>query len=195
MTADVTLQRLAALRRRREQRALEALVVQAGLLRRAEQQAEEAAHAARRQVDAARTRERELIGSFAGRAVSQATIIRTQMELDRATLETTRLRAAVARAQANLLKEQSARAEAGANFRLRQRAAAKLNLVCEQETARRSRWDRALNEAENEDRPTLPSGAAGVPPAFPLACASVKRAGGTPAVPGSKGGIIAGPPP
>ena len=40
---SVMLRRLAALRRQREQRALEALTVQTGLLRRAEQQAEDAA--------------------------------------------------------------------------------------------------------------------------------------------------------
>jgi hypothetical protein len=152
VTADATLQRLAALRRRREQQALEALVVQAGLVRRAQQQVEEAARAARRHLHEARAKERELISSLAGRAVSQAAIIRTQTELDRAALETARLRAAVARAQANLLNRQSARAEAGANFRLRQRAATKLNFACEQEAARRSRWDAALNEAEDEDR-------------------------------------------
>jgi hypothetical protein len=55
-------------------------------------------------------------------------------------------------AQANLLNQQNAHAEASATFRLRQRAAAKLALVCEQEGARRSRWDAALNEAEDEDR-------------------------------------------
>jgi hypothetical protein len=63
----------------------------------------------------------------------------------------------VARAQANLLNQRSARTEAGANFRLRQRAAAKLNFACEQEAARRSRWDAALNEAEDEDRAPLPT--------------------------------------
>jgi hypothetical protein len=152
VSADVALRRLANLRRVREQRALEALLAQAGLVRQAEQQAEAAEHAARRHVDAARARERELTRTVAGRAVSYADIIRMQIELDRAALETARLRAAVVRAQANLLNQQNARAEASAKFRLRQRAAAKLALVCEQESAARSRWDAALNEAEDEDR-------------------------------------------
>ena len=151
MTADVTLQRLAALRRRREQRALEAIIVQAGLVRHAQRQVDEAARAARHHLNETRAKERELIGSLAGHAVSYATIIRTQTELDRAALEMARQRAAVGRAQANLLNQQSARAEAGANFRRCQRAAAKLNFACEQEAARRSRWDAALNEAEDED--------------------------------------------
>jgi hypothetical protein len=152
VTADVALQRLAGLRRVREQRALEALLVQARLLRLAEQEAQAAEHAAQRHVDAARARERELISALAGRAVSHAAIVRIQMELDRAALETAQLRSAAVRAQANLLNQQNARAEASATFRLRQRAAAKLALVCEQEGARRSRWDAALNEAEDEDR-------------------------------------------
>jgi hypothetical protein len=162
VTADVALERLADLRRVREQRALEALVVQAGLLRQAEQQAEAAEHAAQRHVDAARARERELTCTLAGRTVSYAAIIRIQIELDRAALETARLRAAAVRAQANLLNQQDARAEASAKFRLRQRAAAKLALVCEQESARRSRWEVALNEAEDEDRSATVT--AGPPP-------------------------------
>jgi hypothetical protein len=158
VTADLTLQRLAVLRHRSAQRALEALVVQVDLLRRAERQAAETTSSTRRHLHEARDRERELINSLAGRAVSHATIIRTQTELDRAALETVRLRAATARAQANLLNRRNARAEAAANFRRRQRAATALDLVCKQEAARGSRWDAALNEAEDEDRaPTLPS--------------------------------------
>jgi len=152
VTADVALQRLADLRRVREQHALEALLVQAALLRQAEQQAEAAEHAAQRHVEAARAREHELRSSLVGRAVSYATILRVQIELDRATLETVRLRAAAMRAQATVVNQQNAHAEASAKFRLRQRAAAKLALVCEQESARRSRWDVAVNEAEDEDR-------------------------------------------
>jgi hypothetical protein len=152
VNADVALQRLHDLRRGRERRALEALLVQAGLLRQAEQQAEAAARAAQRQADTARARERELISAVAGWAVSYAAIVRIQTELDRAALETAQLGAAAARAQANLLKQQSTRAEASARFRLRQRAAAKLALVCEQESTRKSRWDAALSEAEDEDR-------------------------------------------
>lgn len=152
MTADGALQRLRDLRRVREQRALDALLVQAALLREAEQQARAAEHAAQRHADATRARERELIGALAGRAVSHAAIVRIQTELDRAALETAQLRSAKVRAQANLLNQQNARAEAGATFRLRQRAAAKLAVICEQEGARRSRWDLALNEADDEDR-------------------------------------------
>ncbi|HLK82481.1 MAG TPA: hypothetical protein VKT99_13460 [Xanthobacteraceae bacterium] len=152
MTADLTLQRLAVLRRRSAQRALEAVIMQAQLLRRAEREAEQAARSARRHLNEARAKERELINSLAGRPVPQAAIIRTQTELDRAALETVRLRAATTRAQANLLNRQNARAEAGANFRRRQRAATALDLICREEAGRRSQRDAALNEAEEEDR-------------------------------------------
>jgi hypothetical protein len=152
VTADIVLQRLAALRRRSEQRALEALVVQADLCRRTEQQLEEAARSTARHLREARTRERQLIGSLTGRTVSLATVIRVQMEIDRATLETARLRAAQARTQVALLTQQGARAEASANFRRRQRAVIKIDLAHKQEIARKSRWDAACDEAEDEDR-------------------------------------------
>jgi len=99
-----------------------------------------------------------LISALAGRAVSHAAIARIQTELDGAALETAQLRSEAARAQANLLNQQNAHAEAGATFRLRQRAAAKLALVCEQEGARRSRWDAALSEADDEDRNATTAG-------------------------------------
>jgi hypothetical protein len=145
------LQRLAALRRSREQRALEALTAQAGLVRRAEQQAEDTARAVSDQVRRARARERELIGALSGRAMPLAAFLRARMELDGAVIETARLRAAAARARVDLLAGQRARAEALANFQRRQRATAKLDMACEQEAARLSRWEAALTDAENED--------------------------------------------
>jgi hypothetical protein len=145
------LQRLAALRRVREQRALEALTVQAGLVRCAEQQAEEAARSVGDQIRQARARERELIGALAGRAVSQSAIMRAQTELDSAALETARLRAVAARAQADLLKQQRDRAEALAKYQRRQRATAKIDIACEEEAARLSRRETALSDAEHED--------------------------------------------
>jgi hypothetical protein len=168
VTADVTLQRLAVLRRRSAQRALDALIVQAQLLRQAEQQVEQAVRSARRHLLEARAKERELINSLAGRPVAHAAIIRAQTELDRTALETVRLRAATARAQANLLNRQNARTEAGANFRRRQRAATALDLICQREAARRSRWDAAVNESEEEDRALLPTLLFSPSPPFPL---------------------------
>jgi hypothetical protein len=147
----VELQRLTALRRGREQRALEALIVQAGLLQRAEQLARETARAAHDQVVQVRARERELIGALCGRTVSLPAILRVQTELDKATLDTARLRAAAARAQVDLLASRRARTEALANFQRRQRATEKLHMACKQEAAWLSRWEAALSDAEHED--------------------------------------------
>jgi hypothetical protein len=147
----VELQRLAALRRSREQRALEALTVQAGLLHRAEQQNEEAARAMHDQVRQARARERELIDALSGRAVSLAAILGAQAELDQVAAETDRRRAAVVRAEADLLAGRRARAEALAEFQRRQRATEKLDIACKQETTRQLRRETALSDAEHED--------------------------------------------
>ena len=103
-----------------------------------------------------------MISALAGRSVSYAAIVGIQMELDRTALETAQLRSDAADAQTNLLNRQNAHAEASATFRLRQRAAVKLALVCDEQVARGSRWDAALNEAEDEDRTATTS--AGPPP-------------------------------
>lgn len=148
---SIVLQRLAALRRRREKQALEVLSVQAGLLQRTAQKAEETAQAVRDHVHHSRVRERELIGALGERSVSQAAIVRIQMELDRAALDTAQLRAAAARAQADMSTSQRARAEAHAKFRTRQRATAKIEFARRQKTMRLLRWDAALSDVEGED--------------------------------------------
>jgi hypothetical protein len=148
---SVVLQRLADLRRRREQRALEALTVQADLLRQAERKAEAAAQSVRDQLHQASVRERELIGALAKCAVSPTAIFRIQMELDGVALETARLRAAAARAQADVSTSQRARADARDTLQMRQRALAKIEHVRKQETARLLRRDEALGDAEGED--------------------------------------------
>jgi hypothetical protein len=146
------LQRLAALRRLREQQAMEALSIQVGLVRQAEHRAEEAERSMQNHVRKSAARERELVGKLAGRAVSLMEIARTQLELDAAVFETTRLRADVAQAQADVATRRSARAEALAKYQSRQRATAKLDIVCKQEAARQTRWNEAVGEAEIEDR-------------------------------------------
>ena len=152
MNADSCLNRLAALRRHREQRALDLVVAQNERCRQAERNAEAAADAAFRQVAAARARERSMIEPLIGQAVSRAAITRVQTEIAKLALETARLRAASASSQAALLDQRKAYAEAQANFRLRQQAAAKLTLVLQQETARQAPRRMALKELEDEDR-------------------------------------------
>lgn len=149
MTA--VLQRLADLRRRREERALDALTVETGLLRHAEHHVDETQHSLRDHLDRALARERELVGALSGRAVSVTDIIRVQTELDMAAHETVPLRAAALQAQADLATRQSAHRESRANYFRRQRATTKLDRVREQEAARQSRRDAARSDSENED--------------------------------------------
>jgi hypothetical protein len=145
------LQRLAALRRLREQRAREALTAQTHLLRRAEHRAEGAARAVSEHVRETVERERALTGAVAGRAVQASAIVRIQLELDGAALETAQRRAVEAQALSDLARQQRIRAEALANFQLRQRAMARLDHVRKEETARQIRWHAALSDVEAED--------------------------------------------
>ena len=153
-----TWQRLATLRRRREQRALEALSLQTALLRRAEQQAADAARAVQDYIRETRARERALIGTLAGRPASAVAILRVQLELDGAVLETTRRRAAEIQARAHLRLRQSARAESFADFQLRQRARTKIDLLSKEQHTRQMLRDAALSDAETEDHSTAAAG-------------------------------------
>jgi hypothetical protein len=151
------LQRLATLRHQREQRALEALSVQTILLRRAEQQANDAARAVQDHIRETRARERALIGALAG-PVSAAAILRIQLELDGAAFETGRRRAAEAQAQADLQSLRSARGASVADFQSRQRARTKIDLLMKEERARQTLRDAALSDAEIEDHGAAAAG-------------------------------------
>jgi hypothetical protein len=152
VTAKSPLDRLAALRRSAKERALELAIQQNERCRLAEHKADESADAVVRQISEARLRERSLVGPLIGRPVSPAAIIRAQAEVARAALETARLRGAAASAQAALLDQRNERATAQQHFRARQRAAMKLDLLLQQETARRSLRQLALSEHDDEDR-------------------------------------------
>jgi hypothetical protein len=152
VTANTALDRLAALRRNAEQRALELVILQNERCQLAEYKADESADAVLRQVSEARLRERSLLGQLIGRPVSPAAITRVQAEIARAALETARLRSVAASAQAVLLDQRKERATAQQYFRKRQQAAMKLDLLLQQETARRSLQQVALSESDAEDR-------------------------------------------
>jgi len=152
VSTESRLNQLAMLRRHREQRALDLVIAQNERCRQAESEAEAAAGAASRQAAAARAHERSLLEPLIGHAVSRAAITRVQTEIARLALETARLRAAAASTQASLLDQRKAYAAAQRNFRLRQHAAAKLDLVLQQETARRALRQTALTELDDEDR-------------------------------------------
>ncbi len=151
MTATSLLERLAALRRNAEQRALELVILQNERCRLAEHKAAESADAVLRQVSEARLHERSLLDPLVGRPVSAAAVTRAQAEIARAALESARLRSVAASAQAALLDQCKRRATAQRYFRARQRAAMKLGLLLEQETARRSLRQVALSERDDED--------------------------------------------
>jgi hypothetical protein len=148
----VMLQRLAALRRQREQRALEALAVQTSRLRQAEQQAADAVRAVQDHIRDSHARERALINTMAGQPVSTTAILRIQLELDGAVREMVRRRAAETEARANLQTRQSTRAASLADFTLRQRSRNKIDLLSKEEHARQALRDAALGEADAEDR-------------------------------------------
>jgi hypothetical protein len=152
VTAKTLLDRLAALRRNAEQRALELVILQNEQCRLAEHKADESTDAVLRQVSEARLRERSLLSPLIGRSVSQAAITRVQTEIARAALETARLRSAAASAQAALSDQRNRRATVQESFRARRRAAMKLGLLLQQETARRSLQQLALSECDDDDR-------------------------------------------
>jgi hypothetical protein len=140
------------LRRNAKERALELAIAQNERCRLAEHEADESADAVVRQVSEARLRERSLLGPLIGRAVSPAAIIRAQAAVARVALETARLRGLAASAQAALLDQRKERATAQQHFRARQKAAMKLDVLLKQETTRRSLWQVALSERDDEDR-------------------------------------------
>lgn len=154
MTAHAALDRLAALRRKAEQRALELLEAQNERCRLMERKAAESAAAVSAQAAEARAREHGLVGTLIGRAVSPRAILRVQAEVTRAALETTRLREDAARAQAALQDQREAQAAAQRHYRGCRQEAMKLDLLLQQQAARRALRQRALGECDDEDRGT-----------------------------------------
>jgi hypothetical protein len=145
------LEGLAALRRQRERQAMEALTVQAGALRRAEQSRADAARAVRDHLNEMQAKERALIGTVAGRVVLPEAIRQIQAELDGAGIEAARRREAEVQAASDLQRHRNIHAETLANFQSRQRAVTKLDHLREEETARQRRWQAALGDADAED--------------------------------------------
>jgi chromosome segregation ATPase len=150
--ADTILNRLLALRRHHERRALEDTILRDGHCRRAQQQIDDARDAIARHLSASRINERRLIGSVLGRTVSQSAIGRLQAELDVAAAEQDVLRAAQASAQSALREHDAAREAARAEFRRRQHAVIRLDHLLQRRTVRDARRRLALAEAADDDR-------------------------------------------
>lgn len=153
---SVLLERLAGLRRRREQRALEALTVSAAQLRRAQEIAAEAAGLVQHQRTAAAVRERQLLAAMNGRPVPLGEMLKVQLELDMAVLLGLRLQTAQTQANSEVEARASAHTEALAAYRQRQRAADKLDIACRQEAARELLKAEAAADAEGEDQHAAP---------------------------------------
>ncbi len=147
MSAKV-LPRLLALRRLNEKKALDELIRCQAASRRCEEQAREASAVVRQHVAASQLRERQLLGSVAGQAVSLFEIIDLQAQIEIMGIDADRLRDAE-RDRWNAYHE-SVEALAGARaiYRQRQVATVKIELLVEQETKRGSRAFAALVEEE-----------------------------------------------
>jgi Mg2+ and Co2+ transporter CorA len=141
---------LVRLRRAKEQRALEAFVHCDGHYRRAERRLAAARGAVVQQSAQARARERALVDSILGRAISSTAMSRLQAELDALAAETARLQQQVEAAEASL--EESRRARDAARERLGQcrRATIKLDHVAAQERRAAMRRQAALAEADDQ---------------------------------------------
>ena len=151
MKAHAVLARLLELRRRGEQRALEALIAREGDCRRARQKLETAANASLRQMAQARAQERKEIESFGGEAVSQSAILRFYAKLDAMMEEQERLRSIEETARTDLQGCTSARTDAQMQLRTRQRATAKLDEVVRRQTISLTLHQTALGEAAAEE--------------------------------------------
>jgi len=145
------LQRLADLRRRRADRAVEVLALKTQELRRAERLGDEAERAVDAHVDATRVREQLLRADLAGRTVRPSAVLAVAAELDAAAIETVRRREAVARAEAEIAACRSARAQSVQEFQARERARDKIDFANREETTRQARRDEALRESEGDD--------------------------------------------
>jgi hypothetical protein len=146
-----TIARLMHLRRRREQRALEAVATEMRGLLAAEHSAAAAATALRQQDALADERERALVAPLVGRAVSWSSILRTRGVLDAMALDHARLEAERGAAEAALDRQHDALEVARAAFFGRRRAAMKIDRLFAREAARCALRDEAVAE-DAEDR-------------------------------------------
>jgi hypothetical protein len=148
---DVVLARLLELRRLTERRALEEQFARQGDCHRAQRKVDEAAAAVARRLADARAHERQQIEAFIGQAVPQGVILRFQEKIDAMLAAHQQLRTVEQDAKTALQDRVTALAEARAKYQMRQRAAAKLDLVAKQRSVRTTRRRAALAEAGHEE--------------------------------------------
>jgi hypothetical protein len=149
---DPTLIRVLGLRRGGEQRALERLTKHEAVRRRSARDADAATSAVARHVHDARALERELLASLLGRAVLPTMIERVQSSLDAVVREEQRLRGLEEAAHVRLRDQCVVVDTAREEFHRRRRAAARLDLVLRDATARETRRHAALTEHADEEQ-------------------------------------------
>ena len=155
------LKQLAELRQHREKRALDLVIAENERCRLAEQRVVAAAAAAAKHVAAAKQRERRLLDSLVGHIVGQSAVVTMQLRIDRLALETAHLMSDVSRAEAELEKQRKVYAAAQEDFRVHQKASAKLTLLLKQQDKQQLFRDMTLAEVEDEDRGVVSAKRAG----------------------------------
>jgi|EndMetStandDraft_9_1072997.scaffolds.fasta_scaffold30353_2 hypothetical protein len=149
------LDRLLELRRRREEKALEALALRQGAHRRARHQAEEAESAASQHAASSKDREHALMASLLGKDISQAALRRLQDNLDTMAIEQHELKASAEAARKELAERGKELQKAGKLYRDRRTDAEKLKELRDQEKAKTARHQLVIGETIEEDQTGL----------------------------------------
>jgi hypothetical protein len=146
-----SLQRLLALRRRSEARALDVVTSAERACRQAAQAVDAASLAITRQIAHARIREQAMIDALLGRPVPSNVLGMVRAGLDTIGRTTEDLHDRKMAAEAGLAERAEVLARAREDYRLRQRAASKLDLTVERQTQDMARRETAVAEAAEED--------------------------------------------
>ena len=149
--------RLLHLRRRREQRALEAATAEMQRLSRAERAVEAVADVLRQHDELTESREQALLAPLVGLAVPHSSIVRMRGALDVLAVERVSLEAEVNNAEAALRRQREALEVARAAFFRQRRAAMKIDRLFARETASHALRDEVVAE-DGEDRGALRAG-------------------------------------
>lgn len=149
------LDRLLFLRRRREEKSLEALTVQQAAHRRARSQAEEAQMAVVQHAAASKDRERALVQSLMGKDITQAALRRLQDSLDTMAFEQGDLRVKAETARQELAQQGKVLDKARKLYRQHHSDAERLKELLDQENAKAAKRRLVIDEIIEEDQTGL----------------------------------------
>ena len=149
------LDRLLELRRRREMKALEALTGRQGAHRRAKTQADEAQTAVIRHAANAKDRERALMASHMGRAISQTALRRLQDSLDTMAIEQKDLKTLAETARKELAERVKELQKARKTYQGHHADAERLKTLRDEEKTRAARHRLVIEETIEEDQTGL----------------------------------------